>query len=51
MPYNTPEEQKEKQAELRKIQLDRDKSHTFGNDDKNPCKKGKKASTSLINLN
>ena len=41
MPYNSPEEQKEKQAELRKIQLTRDRSVTFGTDDKNPCKKGR----------
>lgn len=32
------EENKERQAELRRLQRERDKDRSFGNDYKNPCK-------------
>lgn len=38
---NTLNKNKQRQAELRRIQLERDKDRSFGSDYKNPCKKVK----------
>lgn len=39
MPYASKEEEKEKQAELKRQQQLRDNNNTFGNVAKDPCKK------------
>lgn len=38
MPYESKEEEKQKQADLRKSQQLKDQDSTFGTDSKNPCK-------------